>query len=113
MAKFWLLIYPELNRIPLRERATALGSARETPFDGLELAAIALGLALTAGTTRYVVFDGVSHRIEAFLANFLVAVPLLAVLAGPFFVRRTRRGLQHYMKKHPSRALQERGAREQ
>lgn len=108
MVKLWLLIYPELNRIPLRERDAALGCARETPFDGLELAAIALGLALTAGATRYVVFDGLSHRTEAFLANFLLAVPLLAVLAGPFFVRRTRRGLQHYLTEHPQR-----GAREQ
>lgn len=113
MAKISLLIYPELHRIPPRERDAALGSARETPFDGLELAAIALGLALTAGATRYVVFDGLTHRIEAFLANFLLAVPLLAVLAGPFFVRRTRRGLQHYLKTHPSRGLQERGAQGQ
>ncbi|MCC4118037.1 hypothetical protein LLG90_22030 [Aromatoleum toluclasticum] len=108
MAKFWLLIYPELTRIPQRERDAVLGSARATPFDGLELAAIALGLALTAGATRYVVFDGLTHRIEAFLANFLLAVPLLAVLAGPFFIRRTRRGLHHYLTEHPQR-----GAREQ
>lgn len=100
MPKLRLLIYPELHRIPERERDAALDEARGTDFDGIELAGIAFGLLLTAGVTRYVAPDGISQRIEAFLANFLVAVPLLAVVAGPFFIRRTRRGLQLYLEHH-------------
>jgi hypothetical protein len=37
---------------------------------------------------------GIAERFGAILASFIVAVPLLVLLAGPFYVRRTRRGLR-------------------
>lgn len=102
MLKLWLRVYPELARIPPAHREAALEEARDNAFDATELLGLAFGLACTVGATRYVVAEGITYRIEAFLANFLLAVPLLAVSAGPFFVRRTRRGLQRYLEHHAS-----------
>ena len=41
---------------------------------------------------------GLADRFGAAIANFIVAIPLLLVLAGPFYVRRTRRGLRAQLK---------------
>lgn len=88
-------IYPDLTRLPARERAQALDEARESPLDLIELFGIAAGLIGATALTRYGV-DGlsISGRIAAAAANFFVAAPLLALLVGPFLVRRTRRGLR-------------------
>ena len=44
--------------------------------------------------TRYSAVDfGLAERIVVTVVNFLVALMLLGVIAGPFLVRRTRRGL--------------------
>ena len=37
---------------------------------------------------------GLADRFGAAISNFIVAIPLLLVLGGPFYVRRTRRGLK-------------------
>jgi hypothetical protein len=65
----------------------------------LEWAGILAALVIVAGITRYSVAGfGLADRIAVALAKFLVAVPLLVATAGPFLVRRTRRGLRERLR---------------
>jgi hypothetical protein len=92
----WL--YPELKRIDPRDRISALQKAKEGPFDAIELVGIGIALVLVVGLTRYSVTGmGLVARVGAALANFIVAIPLLLIFAGPFYVRRVRRGLREYI----------------
>src|SRR5688572_16909880 len=93
----WL--YPELRGRPYRERQEMLRRAREGSFDLVELAGLAIALALTVVLTRYSVAEmSLAGRFAAILANFVIAIPLLLVLGGPFYFRRTRRHLQKIMR---------------
>jgi hypothetical protein len=93
------LLYPELRALPPEQRERALGRAKEWPFDVVELLGMAAGLVLVTAFTRYGVdYLDVGGRFALAVLNFLVAIPLLALAAGPFLVRRTRRGLQAQMK---------------
>lgn len=94
------LLYPDLQRFDLRDQDRALEKARDGTFDGIEIIGICVGLALTAILTRYSASEmGLVQRIGAVLANFLIAVPLLMFLVGPFFIRRTRRHLLRLLKR--------------
>jgi hypothetical protein len=88
------LLYPELRPYRGNDRIRLLRKAAETPFDFIEWLGILAALVFVISLTRYGVADfGIVDRIIAGLVNFLVAIPLLGVTAGPFLVRRTRRGL--------------------
>lgn len=90
------LLYPELRPFRRAERARLLKKASETPLDFIEWLGILAALVIVAGVTRYGVPGlglGLADRLAVALANFLVAVPLLVITAGPFLVRRKRRGL--------------------
>ena len=93
------LLYPELRGYGRQDRARLLRDARQEPFELLEWAGILAALVIVAGLTRYSVagFE-LADRIAVALANFLVAVPLLVATAGPFLVRRTRRGLRQRLR---------------
>jgi hypothetical protein len=91
-------VFPELERISPQHRARALEQARAAPFDLIEILGILLGVAITTALTHYGMKDvQIADRLLAALANFAIAVPLLAVLAGPFLIRRTRRGLREFI----------------
>jgi hypothetical protein len=93
------LLYPELRAYGRQDRARLLRDARQEPFELLEWAGILAALVIVAGLTRYSVAGfGLADRIAVALANFLVAVPLLVATAGPFLVRRTRRGLRQRLR---------------
>ena len=54
---------------------------------------LTVAVALTVALTRYSAAGlALMERIEAALANLAIAIPILLVLAGPFYVRRVRRG---------------------
>jgi cation transport ATPase len=92
----WL--YPELRQIVSSEQRDAMRKAKETPHDAVELIGLGVALLVTVALTRYSAAGwGLAERIGAMLANFVVAIPVLVVLAGPFYVRRTRRGLRTYL----------------
>jgi hypothetical protein len=94
----WL--YPELKKIDPRDRISALRKAKEVSFDTIEIVGIGIALVLVVTLTRYsVVGMGALGRIGTALANFVVAIPLLLIFAGPFYVRRVRRGLREQMEK--------------
>jgi hypothetical protein len=95
MTTLQTLLYPELEGFAPQDREGALERARRQPLDWVELAGLGFGVVAAALLTRYGT-DGLEilERLAAATANFVVAVPLLAVAAGPFLWRRTRRALR-------------------
>lgn len=94
------ILYPELRSFAPEARAGALRDARATPFDTLELFGMAAGVVAITALTRYAGPElAAGQRFAAGLLNFLVALPLLALALGPFFIRRVRRGLRDILKK--------------
>ena len=89
------LLYPELRPYGRSDRDRLLQKATKTPLDLIEWAGIIAALVLVVILTRYSAVDfGLADRIVVAVLNFLVAILLLGVTAGPFLVRRTRRGLR-------------------
>jgi hypothetical protein len=91
-------LYPDLGAVAPHHRERVLKEAKEEPFDLIEWIGILLGLVLAVAATRYGAAElGIVERTFALIVNFAIAIPLLAVLVGPFLVRRTRRGLRRYL----------------
>lgn len=99
MSRLWLVLLPELRRFPTVEQAAALKAARDTPLDVLELIGMAAGLVAVTALTRYSVADAadMAARFGAGALNFVVALPLLAAVVGPFHIRRLRRALREQL----------------
>ena len=77
--------------------------ASDGSFDWIELVGLALALLVTVLLTRYAGTGmGLADRFGAAISNFIVAIPLLLVLGGPFYVRRTRRGLKALLTDRPN-----------
>jgi hypothetical protein len=89
------ILYPELRLFAPEKRANALRDARATPFDTLELFGMAAGVVAITALTRYAGSQlAIGQRFAAGILNFLIALPLLVLALGPFFIRRVRRGLR-------------------
>lgn len=89
------LLYPDLRPYGRRDRDRLLREARETSHDWIEWAGIFAALVLVGVLSGYsAVGFSLAQRFLAAIINFFVALLLLAVTAGPFLVRRTRRGLR-------------------
>jgi hypothetical protein len=99
MTRLWLVVLPELRQFPIVEQEQALQIARAVALDTLELVGMAAGLVAVTALTRYGLAEsGMWTRFAAAVANFVVAVPLLAVGLGPFHARRLRRGLREQLR---------------
>jgi len=91
--EYWA--YPELREFTPAEQDSALRKAKDAKLDGFEIMGVTLAVALTVALTRYsAVGMALIERIGAALANLVIAIPILMVLAGPFYIRRVRRGLR-------------------
>ncbi len=89
------LLYPELRPYGRADRDRLLKKASDTPLDLIEWVGILAALVFVVVLTRYSVAGfGLADRIAVAVVNFLVAILLLGVTAGPFLVRRKRRGLR-------------------
>jgi hypothetical protein len=98
MNRLWPVLLPELQAFPPPERDVALRLARGAELDMLELLAMAGGLVLVTALTRYGTENAaLVSRFWMAALNFVVAVPLLAVVLGPFHLRRIRRGLREQL----------------
>jgi hypothetical protein len=87
-----LLAYPQLRELPPDQWESVLTRARDTAFDAIEWAGILAGIAFAAFALR----SGAGEPgplFTLYLEQFVLALPLLIVLVGPFYLRRTRRGL--------------------
>jgi hypothetical protein len=92
-------LLPELRQFPAAEQDEALNAARHTALDFIELLGMAAGLVVVTAITRYTLDDAnLSTKFAATLLNFVVAVPLLALVLGPFHLRRLRRGLRERLR---------------
>lgn len=89
--EYW--VYPELRKFDPSDQDSALRRAKDAKFDGFEIMGLTVAVALTVALTRYSAAGlALMERIGAALANLAIAIPILLVLAGPFYVRRVRRG---------------------
>lgn len=87
-----LLAYPQLRGVPPAQWEGVLNRARDTPFDTIEW----VGIAAAVAFVTYALRSGAGEPGSLFtlyLGQFVLALPLLVVLVGPFLLRRTRRGL--------------------
>jgi len=89
---FRLLAYPRLRDLPPDQWESVLNRARDTEFDAIEWAGIVAGVAFTAFALRPGAGEPES-LFTLYLGQFVLALPLLIALVGPFLLRRTRRGL--------------------
>lgn len=111
-----LFVYPRLREIPVAEHDESLHAARRTALDMLERIGVLAALAGTAALLHAVGANGSSLPAN-FVVQFALALPVLCVLAGPFLLRRTRRGLDIALSQrsgsrraHPSEARADRRA---
>jgi hypothetical protein len=89
------LLYPELRPYGRIDRDRLLREASKTSHDLLEWAGILAALVFVGVLTAYSAVDfNPAQRFVAAVINFFVALLLLGGTAGPFLVRRTRRGLR-------------------
>lgn len=90
----WLLlqVFPQLRLWPVGEWPDLLARMNGQPFDRIERLGMIAGVVLVTWLLQP------AARIEAapgmvFLSQLLFSLPLLLLVAGPFFLRRMRRGL--------------------
>lgn len=85
---------PRLAELPPAERDDAAARARDIDFDNWERVGIVAGVTVAAYLLRFdpPAAGGIALLLR-YVLQFLAALPLLALLVGPFYLRRTRRGL--------------------
>ena len=97
----WL--YPRLREVPPASWESMLSKARDTDFEMREWIGVIGGLALVAWLVeaKVSVFTTQAGFI-AHLLQFVLALPVMAVLIGPIYLRKTRRGLDRELAKSAS-----------
>jgi hypothetical protein len=92
--------YPRLRELPPDIWKSVLEKARDTEFVTAEWVGIITGVAFVAwalGAEPSVFATQPPFMVH--LLRFVIALPLLAVVVGPIYVRRTRRGLERELVK--------------
>ncbi len=90
-AQLWL--YPSLASLPPSRRGPALRAARSVELDLVER----LGIVASVGMSAYLlesVGRPPSASLLTALGQLFLALSLIGILAAPWLVRRTRRGLR-------------------
>jgi hypothetical protein len=89
-----VIAYPALRHLPHAEWDEALEQAREGSFDTMEWLGIMAGVAFATYLLRFDADQAAALSLPVrYFIQFLAAVPILALIVGPFYLRRTRRGL--------------------
>ena len=92
IAMKWL--YPRLRELPPEAWDSMLSKARNTDFDTAEWVGVIGGVAFVAWLLGVEPSLLTMHPpFMAHLLRFVLALPLLAAVVGPIYLRRTRRGL--------------------
>lgn len=90
-----LALYPGLRDFPASEWQASLQRARDVQLDILEWIGVIAGVAVATWVLRGLApGDGVVAATALNVMRFFLAIPLLMLVAGPFLLRRTRRGLE-------------------
>lgn len=98
---WWLILCPELKQFPANERRSALDTAKGEALEVFELIGILIAIGLVTWITRKISAGvSVGGGFIVGLLSFVLAIPLLALSAGPFLVRRMRRGLRKRLHEH-------------
>ena len=98
MHKSWLLLLPELRSFPPAQREHVLATSRQTRLDVFELLGTACAVVTVAALTRYgLAAHDATAMPAAALLHLAVALPLMVMAAGPFHLRRLRRGLREQL----------------
>lgn len=94
----WAL--PRIKSLNPGEWNDALKRARDTNFDWVEQAWVFASLALTTYLLRFDVEHAATLSLPVqYLIQFLAAVPILTLLAGPVYLRCMRRGLDRVLER--------------
>lgn len=90
----WLLakVLPGLRAWPVRDWPAVLARLQNAEFDGFERIGIVAGVVLVTWLLRPAAGEELSLPF-AFLSQLLFALPLLLIVVGPLFLRRSRRAL--------------------
>lgn len=98
------ITYPALRQLPVAEWDKVLEQAREGSFDTMEWLGIVAGIAFATYILRFDAEQAAALSLPVrYFIQFLAAVPLLGLIVGPFYLRRTRRGLdQEIERRHGS-----------
>ena len=89
----WLL--PRIALFTPGDWTAVLEQARTVDFDFSEWLGLLLGTALTAYFLRFDSGFATSWSLSfRYFIQFFSALPILALLVGPFYLRRLRRGLE-------------------
>lgn len=86
---------PRIAELRPGEWAVALKAARDTNFDLIERIGVLAGVAFTTYLLRLDASPDDLSLPGRFFVQFVAAVPLLILFAGPFYLRCLRRGLDH------------------
>lgn len=86
------IAYPALKSAAPPLRDELLARARNMPFDFIERVAMIASVVLVTYLLQSVGRD-IPDAFTRYLLQFVIALPMLALLIGPFLLRRTRRGL--------------------
>ena len=87
------MVYPELRNIAPALWPEALRQARAAELDVAERVGVVASIAIATYLLQWV-DDGSWSVLSHYLAQFILALPLLAVLVSPWLLRRTRRVLR-------------------
>lgn len=90
----WLLaqLFPRLREWPVNEWSNILSKVQEAEFDQFERIGIIVAVVISAWVLRPTANAETSVPV-ALMSHLVFALPLLLILAGPFFLRRIRRCL--------------------
>jgi hypothetical protein len=90
----WLVVqlFPKLRLWPVREWPAVLSKVQEAEFDQFERIGIIAAVVISAWFLRPAA-NAETTVPFAFLWQLVLSLPLLLILAGPFFLRRIRRCL--------------------
>lgn len=96
MIRLWLVLLPELRQFPADKQDKALRDARNSELEPVELIGIAAWLVPVVVLAKHIAAEAAlsDHLAVTLLMNFVVVVPLLALVFGPIHIRRLRRGLR-------------------
>lgn len=90
----WLLVqlFPKLRRWPVRECPSVLSRVLKPEFDHFKPIGIIAAVVISAWLLRPAA-NAETTLSFAFLSKLVLSLPLLLIMAGPFFLRRIRRRL--------------------